>query len=151
MKVCLAPRYRHWMWILLPTTLGVGTALLWMLSLGWPRAIETETLTLRGRRKIRWGEIIAIKLRCDYTDGRVTRIDVHHPRGRSRIAVNALLNGQDVATIILGSFKRARRARSARLALPTSDAPLRNSDAPHNVGGPRNSVPFDTRVRSSAA
>jgi hypothetical protein len=144
MKVCLAPRYRLWMWLLLPTTLGMGTALLWMFSLGWPRAIGTETLTLRGWRRIRWGEITAIKLRCDYMDGRITRIDVHHPRGRSRIAVNALLNGQVVATIILASFKRARRARPTHLALPIPDAP-RHSDAP------RNSVLFDPRVRSSAA
>src|SRR5262249_52888354 len=138
MKVCLAPNYRLWMWFLLPTTLGVGTALLWMLSLGWPSAIEPETLTLRGRRRIRWGEITAIKLRCDYMDGRITRIDVHHPRGRSSIAVNALRNGHVVAAAILAGFKRARRGPSAHVALPIPDAP-------------RHSAPLDTRVRSSAA
>jgi hypothetical protein len=122
MKVCLSPRYRLWMWLLLPTTLGLGTALLWMLSLSWPCAIELETLALRGRRSVRWREIAAIKLRCNYMDGRITRMDVHHPRGRSRIAVNALQNGQVVAAIILASFKRARRARSTDLALPMPGA-----------------------------
>jgi hypothetical protein len=144
MKVCLAPRYRFWMWLLLPTTLGIGTGLLWMLSLGWPRAIGAETLTLRGRRRIRWGEITAIKVRCDYMDGRITRIDVHHPRGRSRIAVNALLNGQVVATIILASFKRARRARPAHSVFPFPAAP-RHPDVS------RNSALFDPDARSSAA
>jgi hypothetical protein len=137
MKVCLSPRYRLWMWLLLPTTLGLGTALLWMLALGWPREIEPETLTLRGRRSIRWREICAVKLRCNYMDGRITRIDVHYPRGRSRIAVNALQNGQVVAAIILASFKRARRARSTDLALPI-------------LGGERHSAPFDTRGPSVA-
>jgi hypothetical protein len=142
MKVCLAPRYLLWMWILLPTTCGAGTALLWMLSLGWPRAVEAETLTLRGgllrgRRSIRWGEIAAIKVRCDYIDGRVTRIDIEHARGRSSIAVNALRNGQVVAATILANFKRARRARSAP-SLPIPDVP-------------RHSASLDTRVRSSAA
>jgi hypothetical protein len=50
-KMCLSPRYRLWMRIILPKTLGVGTTLL---TLAWPRAIELETVTLRGRRRIRW-------------------------------------------------------------------------------------------------
>jgi hypothetical protein len=48
MKVCLATRYRLWMWTLLPrTSMDVGP--------GWLRAIETETFALRSRRRIRWG------------------------------------------------------------------------------------------------
>jgi hypothetical protein len=128
MNVCLVPRYRLWMWILQPT-LGIGTRLLWMQSLGSLRAIESHTLTLQGRRKVRWDETTAINLCCD---GRI--VNVRHGRRPLRIVVNALRNG---AAVILASLKSARPSRSARLALPIPRAP-------------RSSVPLHGHVRSSA-
>jgi hypothetical protein len=129
MNVCFVPRYRLWMWILRPT-LGIGTKLLWMQSLGSIRAIESHTLTLQGRRKVRWNETTAINLCCER---RI--VNVQHGRRPLRIAVNALRNG---AAVILASFKPAPPSRSARVALPIP-------------GAPRNSVPLHARVRSSAA
>jgi hypothetical protein len=94
MKLCLALPYRLWIWMLLPTALEAGTALL---SLVWPGAIKPNTLTLRSRRRIRWGEVATIKLCSAYKGGPITRINVQP--GRSSIAVGALRAGQDVAAI----------------------------------------------------
>jgi hypothetical protein len=128
--MCLSPRYRLWMRILLPTTLGVGTLLL---SLAWPRAIELETVTLRGRRRIRGrARDHRHKLRCEYRDWHITRIDVHHPRGRSRIPVNAL-HRQVIAAIILQVSKGLVARDPAHLALPIP-------------GASRQPVPLDIRV-----
>jgi hypothetical protein len=121
MKVCLAPRLRLWMWMLLPTARGVGTA---FLSLDWPRAIEPNTLTLRSRLRMRWGKIPTIKHRSAYMEGPITGIDVQP--GRSSIAVSAL--------------RRLQKGSSCTVRLRS-----RIPDAPHHF------APSDTRVRSSAA
>jgi hypothetical protein len=104
MKVCLALRLRLWMWMLLPTARGVGTALL---SLGWPRAIEPNTLTLRSRRRIRWGKTPTIERRSAYMEGPITGIDVQP--GRSGIA------------------RRLQKGSSCTVWLPS-----RIPDAPHH-------------------
>jgi hypothetical protein len=143
MKVSLAPGYRLWMWALLPATFGAGTVLLWALSLRWPRTIEADGLTLRNGRALPWTQISAIKLRGDYADGRITRIDVHHGRHRFRISVNALGNGQTVAAAIVAFFKSARRSRRANaVSAPIIlDAPGLTSPVgvPASEAAPRNS------------
>jgi hypothetical protein len=62
-----------------------------------PRDRVPYTLTLQGRRKVRWDETTAINLCCD---GRI--VNVHQGRRPLRIVVNALRNG---AAVILASFK----------------------------------------------
>jgi hypothetical protein len=110
MKVVLAPRYRLWMLALVPTTLGVGTAALWARSLNWPRSVDGEGVTLRYRRKIPWESIRKVCVYRDYLDGHVSRIDIHHQESVSKIPTRPLRDGENVARIILASFKLARRA-----------------------------------------
>jgi hypothetical protein len=110
MKIALAPQYRFWMFALLPTTLGLGTAALWARSLNWPLRIDSEGLTLRYRRKVPWKSIKKISVWRNYRDGHVSRMDIHHKAGTSKIPVRGLQDGEKVAGIILTSFKQARNA-----------------------------------------
>jgi hypothetical protein len=121
MKITLAPQYRRWMFLLLPATLGVGTAALWLRSLRWPCSIDEQGLTLRSRRKVRWQAIRQITVVCNYLDGRVARIDIRRRGGTCRVPVNALRDGQRVATAILTMFKQSRR--TCARALPVTGAP----------------------------
>lgn len=108
MKVALAPRYRWWMLALLPTTFGLGTAILWLKSLKWPSSIDANGLTLRYRRKVPWNSIDKISVHRDYCDGRVARIDIYHGGSIDRIPTGALREGENIADMILATFKRHR-------------------------------------------
>jgi hypothetical protein len=57
MKVALAPRYRTWMFVLFPSTLGLGSAALWLHSLNWPLELDEAGLTLRNHRQVSWAAI----------------------------------------------------------------------------------------------
>jgi hypothetical protein len=57
MKVALAHRYRAWMFVLLPSTLGLGSAALWLHSLNWPLELDEAGLTLRNHRQVSWDAI----------------------------------------------------------------------------------------------
>jgi hypothetical protein len=112
MKVDLAPKYRIWMFALLPATLGLGTAALWMRGLSWPRSVDVEHgLILPYRRKVPWESITKIGAWHDYLDGHVLRLDIHHHGRISKIPVRALRDGENVARVIIASFKQARRLR----------------------------------------
>jgi hypothetical protein len=133
MKVGLAFQYRLWMCLLLPSTLGVGTARLWARSLNWPCSIDSEALTLRSRRQVRWEAIRTIAVRRDYVDGHVSRIDIHYPGGSCEIPVHALRDGESIAATILAMFKAARHARppkslvSAGVEARDTPKPLRSN------------------------
>jgi hypothetical protein len=114
MNVALSPRYRLWMWLLLPATLGVGTAGLWARSLSWPCSIDAEAITLRSRRKLPWTAIRAIAVRRDYFDGRIVQIQIHFLDGGCKIPAGALRDGESAAATIVAMFKAARRPRPAK-------------------------------------
>src|SRR5947209_6580488 len=111
MKVALASRYRNWMLALFPTTLGLGTALLWLRSLSWPLSIDEAGLTLRHRGRVGWGSIRKIGLSRSYLDGRVSEIRIHHAGGICRVPMHGLQDGQLVARTIVAMFEQAKRAR----------------------------------------
>ena len=113
MRIALALQYRFWMFALLPTTLGLGTAALWARSLNWPLSVDADGLTLRYRRRVPWNSIKKISVWRNYHDGQVSRMDIHHHGGTSKIPVRGLQDGEKVARIILASFKQARRASPA--------------------------------------
>ena len=112
MKVALAPHYRLWMYALFPMTLGVGTAALWARSRDWPLDVDADGLTLRHHRRVSWNSIGKISVRRDYCDGRISRIDIHHDDRVSKIPVSALHDGEQVAEVILTSFKHAQNDRA---------------------------------------
>jgi len=114
MKIELAPNYRNWMLLLLPTTLGVGTAALWLISLGWPLSVDEEGLTLRDHRRVGWGSIRKIGVSRCYLDGHVSQIRIHHETGVANIRIDRLQDGQDVARIILAMFEHVNRLRRAQ-------------------------------------
>jgi hypothetical protein len=107
MKIGLAPHYRFWMLALLPTTLGLGTALLWLRSLNWPRGVDTDGFTLRFRRKVLWKAVDKISVQSDYYDTHVVRIDIHHGGGVYRVPVRSLLEGESIAKMIIAAFKQS--------------------------------------------
>ena len=111
MQVALSPAYRVRMFALFPATLGLGTLALWIRSLPWPLRVDSEGLTLRYHRRIPWNAVKKISVWRDYCDGHVSRMDIHHSLGTSKIPVRGLADGDNVARVILATFKQARHAK----------------------------------------
>jgi hypothetical protein len=112
MKIALAARYRAWMLALLPSTLGLGSMVLWLRSLHWPLSIDATGLTLRNHRRVDWDSISRIGVSRSYLDGHISEIRVHHDTGVSKIPVRALSDGDRVARTILTLFAQASRAQA---------------------------------------
>jgi hypothetical protein len=112
MKVALAPRYRTWMFVLFPSTLGLGSAALWLHSMNWPLEFDEAGLTLRNHRHVNWASIRKIGVSRSYRDGHVCQIRIHYGDGVSKIPVHALQDGQTVVRAILTMFANADRARA---------------------------------------
>jgi hypothetical protein len=121
MRVELAPSYRTWMLALLPTTLGVGTAALWLRSLSWPLSIDADGLTLRYHRKLRWSSMRKIGVSRSYLDGHVGEIRIHHRGGVRRIPLRGLRDGERIAEMIITLFKQTRRGDAGDA--PTTGGP----------------------------
>jgi hypothetical protein len=130
MKIALAPRYRTWMVLLLPSTLGLGSAVLWLRTLPWPVEIDpTGTgLTLRSHRRVAWSSIRKIGVSRSYLDGHISEMRIHHDRGVNKIPLNALEDGERVARIILAMFARidSARTRNRRSAKAAAESRCRN-------------------------
>jgi len=100
------------MWLLLPTTLGVGTAVLWARSLNWPRSIGSGAVILRSRRRVPWDTIRTISVRRHYCDDHTSRIEISFRGGRCTFPTRALRNGESVAAATLAMFKQTGRMRT---------------------------------------
>jgi hypothetical protein len=126
MRVALASHYRNWMVALFPTTLGIGTAALWVRALNWPLIVDESGVMLRSHRRIGWHSIRKIGLSRSYLDGHVSQIRIHHEGGCSIVALDKLRDGELVVRVILRVFERANRQRSLnrRTALPVSGSRL---------------------------
>ena len=53
------------------------------------RSVDADGLTLRHGRKVPWQSIGKICVSCDYLDGHVARVEIHHRDGISKIPVRA--------------------------------------------------------------
>lgn len=126
MKVTLATEYRLRMFVLLPTTLGFGTVILWIRSLRWPSSVDADGLTLRYRRKIPWKSIERINVWRDYCDGHLSQIDIHHHGSIDKIPLHALRDGESIAGTILATFKQARRFRLRQQVKSLDDVGVAN-------------------------
>jgi hypothetical protein len=115
MRVHLARRYRTWMWLLLPSTLGLGTAALWAHSLEWPLIIDAEALTLRSRRKLSWSKIRKITTHRDYGDDRILQLDIQTASSQWRIPMRGLEDAQTVAVTIVSVFRQSRRRAKSKV------------------------------------
>jgi hypothetical protein len=132
MKVALAPRYQTWMLALVPLSLGLGTAFLWLRSLDWPLDVNDEGLIFRNHRQVMWSSITKIGVSRHYRDGHVSEIRIHSDAGINRIPAYVLRDGQKVVSIILAMFEEADRARShnkRRLEVEGSRNSLIKTDA----------------------
>jgi hypothetical protein len=112
MKVALAPQYRMWMFALFPTTLGLGSAALWLRSLSWPLRIDATGLTLRHHRRVDWRAIKRIGVSRSYLDGHVSQLRIHHDGGVSKVPLHDLQDGEKVARTILDMFQQTHRVRA---------------------------------------
>jgi hypothetical protein len=123
-KVMLAPRYRFWMLVLLPGTLGLGSAVLWIRSLSWPLHFDDDGLTLRNHRRMDWGAIRKIGVSRRYLDGRVSEIRIYSRDGVSKIPARALQNGEIVVRAILAMFEQTARDGVNRVRLRSDQTSL---------------------------
>jgi hypothetical protein len=112
MKVALAPRYRSWMLILFPATLGLGTAALWFRSRNWPLNIDEGGVRFRSHRHVAWNSIRKISVSRSYVDGHVSQMCIHHAGGISKVPVHGLDDGQRVVRTILGFFAQINSTTS---------------------------------------
>lgn len=134
MRVALAPHYRIWLLALLPTTLGVGTLLLWLRSLNWPQSIDAGGITLRYRRyprRVPWHSIRNICVSCSYLDGHVKEMRLHYADGTSKIPVDSLQGGQEVVRTILAMFEQTGGSGEYIPARHVGSAPHLSSYQPH--------------------
>jgi hypothetical protein len=126
MKVALAPRYRTWIFALFPSTLGLGSAALWLHSLNWPLELDESGLTLRNHRQVSWSAIRKIGVSRSYRDGHVSQIRIYYGDGVSKIPGHALQDGHTVVRAILTMFANADRARTLSGAPNGAEIPERN-------------------------
>jgi hypothetical protein len=123
MKVALAHRYRSWMLILFPATLGLGTAALWFHSRNWPLNIDEGGVRFRSHRHVAWNSIRKICVSRSYLDGHVSQMRIHHTGGVSRVPVDGLDDGQRVVKTILSFFAQISGAPGPDEHLPSQPAP----------------------------
>jgi hypothetical protein len=107
--VRLAPSYRVSMWLLAPLTLGLGTGVLWLLALRWPRRIDRNSLILRSGRQVPWAAIRKIAVLKDARAGesRTIRLEIHCDWGIIWLPLRAIADGERVAAEIRGLFGAA--------------------------------------------
>jgi hypothetical protein len=135
MKIALAPRYRTWMVLLLPSTLGLGSAVLWLRSLHWPVDIDPTGLTLRSHRRVAWSSIRRIGVSRSYLDGHISEMRIHHHGGVSKIPIGALEDGERVARIILAMFARIDGAHARHRSAKTIAQSRRRNIQPSPSAG----------------
>jgi len=113
MIVHLAAKYRIVMWSLLPLTLGIGPAVMWLWALRWPRRIDKNGLTSRYGRRVPWSAIKKIGVLKDSREGesRTIRLEIHFDRGVIRAPMWAFADGEKVAREIRTSFGAMSSAR----------------------------------------
>jgi len=111
MAVRLASRYRVFMWLLLPLTLGAGTLVLWLVSLGWPRSLDERALTLRSGKQIPWPSIDRIGvLKVESSSStRTVHLKIYHTGGMCWIPVSCLDEGEHIANEIRRRHRQANR------------------------------------------
>jgi hypothetical protein len=115
------------MFALLPSTLGLGSAALWLHSLNWPLTVDEAGLTLRNRRQMGWVSVEKIGLSRSYLDGHVSQLRIHFDDGGvSKIPVRALHDGQTVVKTILTNFKRMAHASNHSGAPDVAEFPERD-------------------------
>jgi hypothetical protein len=146
MKVALASQYRMWMFALFPTTLGVGTAALWLRSLSWPLRIDAAGLTLRHRRRVDWQSVRKIGVSRSYLDGHVGEMRIHHDRGICKIPLQGLKDGEEVAETILSMFKQVDRARVHKQNFAAAGGPNRGQCRPNGPAWAAKSQGRDVQV-----
>jgi hypothetical protein len=152
MRVLLAPQHRMGMFALFPTTLGPGTAALWLRSLSRPLRIDASGLTLRHHGRLAWQSIIKIGVSRSYLDDHVAQPRIHH--GVNKIPINEPRDGEEVARHILNMFAQARRAPAYRAqheqsvdATPVADRPHAGHESPAAPARWRPASPAASRQR----
>jgi hypothetical protein len=109
MEIRLAHRYRLWMWLLLPLTLGVGTLLLWLHARQWPRRIERGGLELRSGRFVPWQDIKRMGVTKRHFDDEMVRVDLYCQNGKIQVPAAQLQYGDKVGEAIRALVQHARR------------------------------------------
>ena len=113
MEIRLAQRYRFWMWLLLPLTLGTGTLLLWHNARQWPRRIDRSGLHLRSGRFVEWTEITRMGVTKRHFDDELVRVDLYFKSGKAQVPAAQLQFGDKVGEAIRVLVQRARRETMA--------------------------------------
>jgi hypothetical protein len=117
------------MWLLAPLTLGLGTVVLWLLALRWPRRIDRSGLTLRSGRQVPWAAIKKISVLKDPGAGesRTIRLEIFYDRSIIRLPLRAIADGERVAAEIRSFFGAA--LSSARVSESDEGAGFRQQRA----------------------
>jgi hypothetical protein len=108
MDVRLTQRYRFWMWLLLPLTLGVGTLAMFANAMRWPRQLDARGIVLRNGRLMRWSDITRLGVVEHHFEREVIELDVYFTNGVARVPVRHLEDGEQVAAAVRANFHRSR-------------------------------------------
>lgn len=109
MKVELALRFRIWMLLLLPLTLGVGTVAMWVWAQRLPRWVDNNGIQFRNGRFLRWAEVKRLGVIEQSFSDETARIDLYFKDGTSRIPLTFLADGTYVGDAIRSHFRSAKK------------------------------------------
>lgn len=109
MEINLSQRYRFWMQLLVPLTLGIGTLALWLWAQRWPRHLDDRGILLRNGQLLRWSDIKRIGVIEQQFSDETARIDLYVKGSIIRLQMNFLANGAQISDVIRSHFRHAKR------------------------------------------
>ncbi|MFT0862382.1 hypothetical protein [Ancylobacter sp. G4_0304] len=112
-------RFKTFLLILAPLTLGIGSLALWFWHRSFVEAVDENGITLASGRNVPWSKVLSFHSRKhqsrDHGEHKVTRLDIQLEEGRAVILPGWLENGEELIDAI---------KTGAREALP-ADARMR--------------------------
>lgn len=99
----LSEPYKELMRLLAFTSLGIGTLALWLTARTWPRVVDSEGITVRNGKRVRWSEMTDSRLVTvtDQNGRRVTgRLDLYFGKTKVKVVPHSIAEGREVMDFI---------------------------------------------------
>lgn len=112
-------RFLFYFLIMIPTTLGIGSVILWVWRSSFVYKVDQNGILLRSGREIPWSDVQSLLTRkgAGEAAGTVSRLDLAYSGGRARIVSSWLENGEEVAEALRTGLREFRQS---------SDTPMRS-------------------------
>ena len=104
-------RFLFYFLIMIPSTLGIGSVILWVWRSSFVYRVDQNGIQLRSGREIPWSDVQSLLTRkgAGEAAGTVSRLDLTHSGGRARIVSSWLENGEEVAEAVRTGLREFRK------------------------------------------